>query len=126
MTEKELQASRNKSQSVTNILWKTFEFKWDGIDYSISKWETQSHPFYLAEHCAFHMARKHCIDENIIFSKEAGKIVDQIMGKEFIEYGKLTKPQALKLAKERKIKVEDDNWETKTKQVLINDLKASH
>jgi len=126
MTEKELRASRNKSQSITNILSKGFEFKWDWIDYNIKKWETQNHPFFLAEHAAFHMARKHCLEENINFTKEWGKIVDEILGKTFIEYNKLTKVQALNLAKDRKIKTENDNWEEKTKKEIVEELKATH
>jgi hypothetical protein len=51
------------------------------------------------------MARKYCMENSLDFHKEGGKIVDKIMGKEFIEYNKLTKPQAIELAKERKISI---------------------
>lgn len=125
-TEKELNKQRNKSTSITNILNEDFTIAWDGIDNSIEKWETQSHPFYLAEHMAFHMSRKYCIEQNINFIKDGGKVVDKIMGKEFIEYNKLSKPQAIKLAKERKIKITDDKGEGKNLKVLIADLKANH
>ena len=85
MTEKELVASRNKVENVTNILEKDFDFKWDWIDYTIEKWETKPFAFYLAEHCAFHMSRKYCLNKNIDFTQEWGKVVDKIMWKEFIE-----------------------------------------
>ena len=126
MTEKELQAMRNKPQTITNILWKLFEFKWDGMDYSIDKGETQTHAFYLAEHAAFHMARKYCLENKKDFQKEWGKIADEIMAKKFIEYNKLTKDQAMELATERKIKLEDNKGNEKTKTVLIKELKATH
>ena len=126
MTEKELNAQRNKSQTITNILPALFEFKWDWIDYSIEKWETVTHPFFLAEHAAFHMARKHCLLKKLNFTKIGGEIVDKILWKEFIEYNKLTKEQAIELSKERKLKIEDDKWEVKTKTVLIAELKATH
>jgi hypothetical protein len=109
MTEKELQAQRNKPQQITNILDVDFDFKWDGLDYSIDKGDTQTHPFYLAEHAAFHMARKYCTQKKLDFHKEVGKVVDKIMGKEFIEYNKLTKKQATEIAEKRKIKLENDN-----------------
>ena len=126
MTEKELQAERNKSQSLTNILNEVFEFKWDGLDYSVEKWETKSFPFYLAEHAAFHMARKICTKKGTDFHKEWGKIVDKILGKEFIEYNKLTLPQATELAKDRKISLENTKGIKKTKTVLVAELKATH
>lgn len=126
MELKELQQLRNKSQVITNILDKTFEFKWDGLDYSIKKGETETYPFYLAEHGAFHMSRKHCLDNNLNFLKEGWKIVDEIMGKTFVEYNKLSKPQAINLANDRGIDTEDKNGEPKTKTVLIAELKAKH
>lgn len=126
MTEQELKIQRTKSTSITNILDWDFDFKWDGKDFSIDKWETQSHPFYLAEHAAFHMARKHCTEKGIDFHKEGGKVVDQIMGKEFIEYNKLTKKEAAELAKSRKIALEDDKWIFKSLKNIIADLKATH
>ena len=126
MNVKELKRQRNKPQSITNILDKKFEFKWDGLDYEIAKGETQSHPFFLAEHAAFHMSRAHCLNKSINFHKEWGKVVDEIMGKKFIDYNKLTKAQALNLSKDRKLQIEDENWELKTKTELIDQLKASH
>jgi len=126
MTEKELNAVRNKSQKITNILTKDFDFKWDWIDYSIEKWETQTHPFYLAEHAAFHMARKHCTDKVLNFHKEWWKVVDEIFGKTFIEYNKLTMKEATELAKEKKVSLEDENGKKLDKKDLIAELKANH
>ncbi len=126
MTEQELRAQRTKSTSITNILDKDFDFKWDSVDYCIEKSETQSHPFYLAEHAAFHMARTYCTEKGIEFHKKGWEIVDKIMGKEFIEYNKLTKKQAIELAKKRKISLEDNKGKEKSKEVLIADLKATH
>lgn len=126
MTEKELQAIRNKPQTITNILDEVFEFKWDGMDYSIDKGETQTRPFFLAEKAAFHMSRKYCVDKWLNFHNEGWKIVDEIMKKEFIEYNKLTKAKAIELAKQRNISLTDENGNDKTKAVLIKDLKASH
>lgn len=126
MEVKELQQIRNKPQAITNILDKTFEFKWDLIDYSIKKGETQTHPFYLAEHAAFHMSRVHCMNNKLNFHKEGGKVVDEIMGKTFVEYNKLTKTQAENLARDRGLDLEDKNWEPKTKTVLVAELKAKH
>jgi len=126
MTEKELFAIRNKPQNITNILDSLFEFKWDWLDYSIGKGETQSHAFYLAEHGAFHMARKYCLVNKKDFHKEGWKIVDEIMSKVYVDYNKLTKPQAQELAKKRKISILDDNDNEKTKTVLVAELKASH
>lgn len=126
MNEKELKQERSRPQSVTNILDVDFDFKWDGIDYCIKKWETQDHPLYLAENCAKHMARKYCNENGIDYVSKAGEIVDKIMGKEFIEYNKLTKSQAVELAEERGISITDKKWKDKTKSVLIEELKDSH
>ena len=48
------------------------------------------------------------------------------MSKKFIDYNKLTKAQAVSLAKERKIPVMNESDIEKTKTVLIAELKASH
>jgi len=126
MTEKELNAARNKAQKITNILSKEFDFKWDWLDYSIEKWATETFPFYLAEHGAFHMARKHCYEKWIDFNKDWGKVVDEIMGKTFIEYNKLTKKEATELAGKRKVSIENDKWDIRTLKELIAELKATH
>ena len=126
LSEKELKAMREKPQKVINILDTDFDFKWDGIDYTLEKWETTTYPYYLAEHCALHMGRKYAQIKGLDFVKEAGKIVDQIMWKEFIEYNTLTLKQAQELAKKRKISIEDELWNPKKKDKLIEELKLSH
>ena len=126
MTEKELLQARNKPQSITNILDDDFDITWDWMDYTVKKGETINHPYYLAEHIAFHMARKYCYANKIDFTKEWGKIVDKIMSKKFIDYNKLTKAKAVALAKERNISVVQENWRDKTLAQLRDDLKDSH
>ena len=125
MDEKELVQLRNRSQSVTNILKDDFDFKWDGIDYTITKGETQHMPFYLAEHCALHMARTVCNERKLSYTKEAGKIVDEIMAKEFIDYDKLTIAKAKALCEKRDISLEIEGKD-KNKARLIQDLKDTH
>ena len=128
MELKELHATRHKAQKITNILDKDFDFTWDWIDYEIEKWETQTHPYYLAEHCAKHMARVYCGQKNnkCNYVNDAGKLVDKIMWKEYIEYSTLSKKQATILAKERKIALDDDKWNDKGLKTLIKDLKETH
>jgi len=126
MTEKELVQLQNQSQTVTNILNEDFEFKWDWFEHVLKKWETKHYPKYLADHCAYHMAKKSCKDNMGSFIKEAWKIVDKALWKETIEYGKLTKPQASRLCKERGISLETVDWWEKNKAQLIEDLKLSH
>jgi len=70
MTEKELKIQRTKSTKITNILDRDFDFKWDGQDFSIEKGESVTHPFYLAEHAAFHMARAYCLKKKLNFTQE--------------------------------------------------------
>ena len=125
MELKELEKLRNRSQSVTNILKDDFDFKWDGIDYTLAKGKTEYYPFYLAEHCALHMARVVCTERKLNYTKEVGKIVDEIMAKEFIDYDKLTIKKARELAQDRKIDIEVYGKE-KTKARLIQDLKDTH
>ena len=72
------------------------------------------------------MGRKYAQIKGLDFVKEAGKIVDQIMWKEFIEYNTLTLKQAQELAKKRKISIEDELWNPKKKDKLIEELKLSH
>ncbi len=125
MEERELEQLRNRSQTVTNILKKDFDFKWGGVDYTVKKWETETYPFYLAEHCALHMSRKYFEDNIKDFHKKGGQIVDKIMGKEFIEYNNLTIKEAEELCEKRKISL-DIEWKAKNKAKLIQDLKDSH
>lgn len=126
MTEKELRAERNKVQSVTNILDKDFDFKWDWLDYTIKKGATENYPLYLAENCALHMARFHATKEGLDYNKMAGEIVDKIFSKKTIEYNKLTITEATALAKERKIPLEDSDGKAKNKKEIISALKDSH
>lgn len=126
MDEKTLKITREKPQKITNILEKDFDFKWDWIDFTIKKWETQTHPFYLSEHCALHMARKYCTEKNKNYIKEVWKIVDKIMWKEFIEYWNLIEKEAKELAEKRKISLVYEDWKKKNKATIIQDLKNSH
>jgi len=126
MEEKELKQLRERSQNITNILEDDFDFKWDGIDYTIEKWNTQSYPYYLAEHAALHMARKYATIKWLNYTKEAGKIVDEIMNKKFIDYDLLTIKQAKELATERKISLETKEGKPKNKATIIADLKKTH
>jgi len=48
------------------------------------------------------------------------------MGKEFIEYNKLLKKEAIALAEDRKISLTNEKGGEKTLKELISDLKASH
>lgn len=126
MEIKELEQLRNRPQKITNILKEDFEYKWNGVEYTIAKWETVEHPFYLAERAAFHMARKHCTDNGKKFNREVGKIMDEIMNKKFIEYDLLKMKEVKDLCDERKIKLEDEDWKPKKKAQLIQDLKNTH
>ena len=125
MDIKELKALREKPQAITNILDEDFYYKWDWIEYSIKKWETKQEPYYLAENCALHMTRKYCTNEKLNYHKEWGKIVDEIMWKEYIEYDKLTVPQASILCTQRWIDLKID-WKNKNRATLISDLKKTH
>jgi len=125
MDERELKLMREKPQVISNILNEDFDFKWDWKDYTIKKWETQTHAYYLAEHCSLHMARKYCTLKKLNYNKEVGKIVDKIMGKEFIEYNQLTMDEAKELCKKREISLSID-WKKKNKAQLIQDLKNTH
>lgn len=125
MDLKELQEVRHRPQTVTNILWKDFKYKWDWRESVIEKDKTETHPFYLAEHIAMHMARKYATDKKKNFVKEWWAIMDKIMKKETIEYNKFTRDEAADLCEERKISL--TIWDkNKTKAQLIEDLKSSH
>lgn len=126
MDEKTLKQMREKPQKITNLTDRDFDFKWDGVDYTIKKWETQTHPFYLAETAALHMARYIATKKDINFNQNAGKLVDEIMGKEFIDYDKLTLEEAKELAKKRKISLEYDEGKKKNKSQIIQELKNTH
>jgi hypothetical protein len=54
------------------------------------------------------MARKYCTLKKLNYNKEVGKIVDKIMGKEFIEYNQLTMDEAKELCKKREISLSID------------------
>lgn len=125
MEFKELKKQREKAQKVTNIINQDFDFMWDGIDYTIKKWDTETYPYYLAEHCAIHMARIYCRENNLKYENKVWEIVDKIMGKEFIDYDKLTLAKAKELAKKRWIALED-KWVDKNKTTLIQELKITH
>lgn len=126
MTDKELVQIQNQSQQIINIIEEDFDFKWDWIDYILEKWETKSFPKYLATHCAFHMWKKYALKYNKDWIKDAWKIVDKALGKETIDYNKLTIAQAKNLCKERKISLETIDWGVKNKSQLVEDLKTSH
>lgn len=125
MEVKELEQLRTRSQKITNILKEDFDFKWDGRDYTIKKGETQTHPFYLAEHAALHMARTSMKDNIKEFHKKGGEVVDKIMGKKFIDYNALKKSEAIALCEDRNISTEVDG-KSKNKDELIQNLKDSH
>lgn len=126
MEERQLVALRNRPQNVTNITGDVFEFKWDGLDYSLEKDETGSYPYYLAEHAAYHIARKVCFQRGVDFNKEGGKVIDEALNKEFIEYSQLTLKKAQEIAKKRKISIEDADGKPKTSKVLIKELQETH
>ena len=71
------------------------------------------------------MARTICIERKKDFHKEGGKIVDEIMGKEFIDYDKLTIAKAQELAEVREISLDIDG-KAKNKATLIQNLKDTH
>lgn len=127
MDIRELKILRERPQAVTNILDVDFDFKWDWFDYSIKKGDTETYQYYLAEHCALHMARKYATDKWDIkhFARDAWKIVDKIMGKDYIDYDALTLKEAKEIAKKRKLKLEID-WKDKNKAAIIADLKKTH
>jgi len=126
MEERELKMLREKPQTITNKTWEDFYYKWDGKEYLLKKGATDTLAFYLAEHAALKMARELCTKKWANFHKEGGMIVDEIMGKEFIDYDKLSISQAKELCKERDISLKNEEDKPKNRLALIQDLKNSH